>query len=520
MSKGTVRKKIFAKGARSSGGGDPTIPGRVANLENNEYKIAYFTEINSQTGTITIPTGATILLDQLPKGADALVSTKDATSGIPTGEAPKTTLAIEVDVATFDVAGNYTLTGDCSTYPVCLIYWLSIKAVDYSSLDINNILEEQLQYPKVLDLDYANVATATLAGDLIDGQFYRIINFPAFSSGIQFTDVVFQANYYQLASFPILSKFGTAYAGSDSYQVQLTIDWYNGGVTILEVYVPFLNNRITQTFGSTANAMDLLNWADPIKLKNATLIDVTLNKPASPPNFTIQDSIFESGVTIYCDLFADLNIEDSKVGSSSSLYCIKDGHTITTLNCESSATIYLPHNALAATDVGATAILGNTGLSYIDIINCSIGMNCQIAPITDNSQTITGCTWSNAKAHNTLASHSDKTWIGRYNNFDYTIDVDTAVSGGFVSLPLGYGIIYTTSGTGTPTSIDSGVDNIISHELQIINYDGTEIAFVTGGTIVIIGGLALVKLSSIGDNVVFIDLSFNGAYGINLISKY
>lgn len=120
-------------------GSDPSLATRVTILENNEYKITYFTEISSSTGTITIPTGATILLDQFQSGADAYVSTIQNSQ--PTGIFPQTGGGVTVDVSSFDALGNYTLTGTPSSYPVALIYILKIKAKDYANLTISNILD-------------------------------------------------------------------------------------------------------------------------------------------------------------------------------------------------------------------------------------------------------------------------------------------------------------------------------------------------------------------------------------------
>lgn len=131
-------KKIFTNNS-ISGGSDPTLSARVTVLENNELKITYFTTITSTTGTISIPTGATILLDQLAAGADAYVSTIQ--NGQPTGSFPKTSGGVTVDISTFDALGNYTLTGTPSSFPVALIYVLKIKEVNYSNLTITNILD-------------------------------------------------------------------------------------------------------------------------------------------------------------------------------------------------------------------------------------------------------------------------------------------------------------------------------------------------------------------------------------------
>jgi hypothetical protein len=120
-------------------GGDSTLPSRVTILENNEYKITYFTEISSSAGTITIPTGATILLDQFQGGVDAYVTTIQ--NGQPTGVFPQTGLGVAVDVTSFNSLGDYTLSDTPSSYPVALIYILKIKAIDYSNLVITNILD-------------------------------------------------------------------------------------------------------------------------------------------------------------------------------------------------------------------------------------------------------------------------------------------------------------------------------------------------------------------------------------------
>jgi nitrogen fixation protein len=111
----------------------------VTTLQNNEYKITYFAEISTATGTITKPTGSTIMLDQFAGGVDAYVS--KIANGQPTGNFPTTAGGVAVDVSSFDAMGNFTLSGAPSSYPVALIYILKIKAKDYSNLDITKILD-------------------------------------------------------------------------------------------------------------------------------------------------------------------------------------------------------------------------------------------------------------------------------------------------------------------------------------------------------------------------------------------
>jgi len=130
-------RKIFTGG---SGSIDPTIAARVTVLEDNEYKIIYYEEISSNSGTVTIPTGATIILDQFSEGADAFTTT--IVNGYPSSTFPETSAGVPVDVSSFDALGNYTLSGVPSAYPVALIYLLKIKAKDYYNLDVDFIIAD------------------------------------------------------------------------------------------------------------------------------------------------------------------------------------------------------------------------------------------------------------------------------------------------------------------------------------------------------------------------------------------
>ncbi len=124
----------------AGGGGTGTLDTRVTTLENVTNKVSYFYSIAAgTTGTITIPSGATIILDELYSGADAYLDT--IVNGQPTGKSPFTAGGVAVDVTSFDALGNYTLNGTPSAYPVALIYQLSIKEKDKGNLTEANILD-------------------------------------------------------------------------------------------------------------------------------------------------------------------------------------------------------------------------------------------------------------------------------------------------------------------------------------------------------------------------------------------
>lgn len=115
----------------------------------NVFKIAYFASVTAASGTITIPTGATVLLDEFAGGIDAYVST--IVNGEPTGNNPQTAASVEVDVTSFDASGNYTLSGTPSAFPVALIYMLSIQGNDWGNLTTENILVANGDLQRALD---------------------------------------------------------------------------------------------------------------------------------------------------------------------------------------------------------------------------------------------------------------------------------------------------------------------------------------------------------------------------------
>lgn len=76
---------------------------RLSGLENIQLKVSYYEEITSLIGQVSIPAQATILLDQWENWEDALLS--EMAGGKPTFESGNY-------VDSFDINGNYTITGD------------------------------------------------------------------------------------------------------------------------------------------------------------------------------------------------------------------------------------------------------------------------------------------------------------------------------------------------------------------------------------------------------------------------
>jgi len=124
----------------TASGGDPSLPGRVTTLEDTEYVYELWESIGSgTTGTVTLASGAVVLLDRYQGAADALVV--QLQTGVP-GDQPVYTAASALVTTTFDTSGNYVLSGVPSSYPVALVYQIQIKAKYAHLIPISSIISK------------------------------------------------------------------------------------------------------------------------------------------------------------------------------------------------------------------------------------------------------------------------------------------------------------------------------------------------------------------------------------------
>ena len=124
----------------SQSGGDPSLPSRVTTLENNEYKVTYYEIISGASGSLTLPTGATINAGEFGLSGNAILSKIDG-SNKPTFESPKTSGGTIVTASLNETTGAWVASGVYTDVNVALIYSIKIKAVYYSNLTYNNIIE-------------------------------------------------------------------------------------------------------------------------------------------------------------------------------------------------------------------------------------------------------------------------------------------------------------------------------------------------------------------------------------------
>jgi hypothetical protein len=124
----------------SQSGGDPSLPSRVTTLENNEYKVTYYEIISGASGSLTVPTGATINAGEFGLSGNCILSKIDG-SNKPTFESPKTSGGTIVTASLNETTGAWVASGTYTDSFVALIYSIKIKAVDYSNLTYANIIE-------------------------------------------------------------------------------------------------------------------------------------------------------------------------------------------------------------------------------------------------------------------------------------------------------------------------------------------------------------------------------------------
>jgi hypothetical protein len=108
----------------------------LALIGGKNVRTTRFISISSgTTGTVTLPTASTVILDDFGGTVDAVVTT--ISGGRPTFQAAQTSAGVIVS-ATFDSSGNYVLSGTPSAYPVALVYriYQALDDFDSTSSDI------------------------------------------------------------------------------------------------------------------------------------------------------------------------------------------------------------------------------------------------------------------------------------------------------------------------------------------------------------------------------------------------
>ena len=299
-----------------------------------------------------------------------------------------------------------------------------------------------------ITLAFADVATETSAGNLIDGQMYNITGFPAFSSGIQLTDVYFQAQLNATAAFAVLNMFGVGTVGN--LQAGMTVDWYNGAIDVIGINFPYLQNElIFSPNDTTANAIDFLKWDDATKVYRSTIQGLTItNFNPATKNIIITNSFIQSGSSIDMAGFTGLVLDHVNLGFACDIIVTADSITCQDIRTGSNNTIYLPGNGINGGIWGSGNVIGGVSLGFSQFDNITMGNDNDITPDIDGVWSIQNCEWGDGKTHVIVNSFVDKFWIGQSSTFDYNSDLSVDCPANDWTLPNGYGIIYMSGAAG------------------------------------------------------------------------
>jgi hypothetical protein len=193
-------------GGIGGGGSDPNLVNRVTALENTLLKIYYYAQITSTGGQISKPQGATILLDQWANGEDALVCAIQ--NGKPTFEASQTY------VNTFDINGNFTLSGALPSNPAALIYVFEIKRIDFDTyVNLDYVIQlVEIDLP-TLHLDQTTPQTISNGQPIQD---------TLTASELVATDASKKLQSLAVATYPNLTELSYVKGVSGAIQAQFT----------------------------------------------------------------------------------------------------------------------------------------------------------------------------------------------------------------------------------------------------------------------------------------------------------
>lgn len=119
--------------------GDLALSNRSLILENNEYKITYYEIVSGASGSLTLPTGATINAGEFGLSGNAVLSKIDG-SNKPTFQTPVTAGGAVVTTSLNVATGAWVASGVYTDTSVAVIYSIKIKAINYGNLNYDRIV--------------------------------------------------------------------------------------------------------------------------------------------------------------------------------------------------------------------------------------------------------------------------------------------------------------------------------------------------------------------------------------------
>lgn len=252
-------RKIFSQSAT-----DVLLTNRVTNLENNVYKVTYYEIISGASGSLTVPTGATINAYEF-SGANCVLSEIDINNK-PTWVSPKTVGGTVVTASLNTGTGAWVKSGVTVSANVALIYSVNIKAIDYSNLNNFYIIDEVV----IGDFSYTlnnttnnSVASSLLIQKMSDetGTGFVVFNDkPTFTNWLTVPRI-----YGGTAVGDGIDYYSTSGNGTPSSNAHRFLGGNNGATTLLTILndgtIRIPNNRTIQGTDSAGTNRSLITWS-------------------------------------------------------------------------------------------------------------------------------------------------------------------------------------------------------------------------------------------------------------------
>lgn len=205
---------------------------RITTLENGKLRVTYYEiiDISSATsGTITKPTGSTIIEAQFGGAGNSVLSTLTG-SNTPTFESPKDGLLQSI-TANLDVNGNY-VASDTYASPVALLYVIEISYINYINNADENFVIDNIritadipvhndlsglqggttnEYYHLTAIELGLVNSALQPGDNVS----ELINNAGYLTSFTETDPVFSASVASGITGTDISNWNTAFGWGD-----------------------------------------------------------------------------------------------------------------------------------------------------------------------------------------------------------------------------------------------------------------------------------------------------------------
>ena len=244
---------------------------RISDLEGASYEFTFWREISSGTsGTITKPTGSTILLDRWPNDIDAVVSV--VASGKVPDEEHAYTATGEVVTTTLDANGDYTLSAAPSIYPVAIIGRASVPFSAFKAmLDTGEILLDFKKIDPTIFYDTISIDAGAMIPSTTDGA---------------------ETGTYEKSTNKNVADYFAFDSGATEESVQTNIkmpfDW-DGGT------VKFIFDASSDTGSTSGDTFEI--GASGVAINNSDALDVAQGTPQVISDTLLADNGADNQVT-------------------------------------------------------------------------------------------------------------------------------------------------------------------------------------------------------------------------------